>query len=99
MILVEKNVKAVAQARLQVEELTPFIVNSLKKKILDTSGKPIGLIKFKCEKAKNLSTPSNNKMWREGIKNRNVSTQFLIIFDQVSVKCQGDMPICLSLKT
>lgn len=71
----------------------------MKKKILDVSGKPIGTIKFKCEKAKNLSTPSNNKMWKEGIKNKNMATQFLIIFDQFSVKCQDDIPVCLSLKT
>jgi hypothetical protein len=38
-----------------------YKVASIKKKIVDIhNGKAIGTIKFKCEKAKTLSLPSNN---------------------------------------
>lgn len=64
MVIVEKNLKVVAQAKMLVEEITPFVVTIIKKKIIDISGKQIGNFKAKCERAKNLSTPTNNKIWR-----------------------------------
>jgi hypothetical protein len=40
-------------------------------KILNNNGKSIGVIKFKCEKAKSLSTPNNNRFWKDSKKKIN----------------------------
>jgi len=63
-VIVEKNLKVIAQGKILVEEITPFAVSTIKKKITDLNGKQIGFVKIKCERAKNLSTPTNNKIWR-----------------------------------
>ena len=56
----------------------------MKKKLIDMSGKSIGYIKFKVEKAKNLSTPLNNKFWKDNIKKKTLNSATLGI-QQISV--------------
>lgn len=56
--------KVVAQCKIPVDEIVSFTVTTIKKNISDLSGKQIGFFKAKCERAKNLSTPNNNKYWR-----------------------------------
>lgn len=41
-----------------------YHLNIVKRQLLDQNGKPMGSIKFKCEKAKNLSLPHNNTLWK-----------------------------------
>ena len=87
-----------AQSKLYTEEIESHTVNSQKKKLMDVHGKSIGYIKFKCEKAKNLSTPANNKFWKESNKKKLVNT-LLLSFSQFSVNYECDEPISMVVKT
>lgn len=60
----------IAQSRFYTDELISYSLNYPKRKLIDQSGKNIGYIKFKCEKAKNLSLPHNNKFWKESNKKK-----------------------------
>jgi hypothetical protein len=55
------------------DEIVAYNLNSIKKKILEiTTSKPVCSIRFKCEKAKSLSVPQNNKFWKACNKKRTV---------------------------
>ncbi len=60
------------------------MVHTPKRKLLDENGKIIGTIKFRCEKAKSLSTPSNNKFWKESNKKK-LNNMILFSIEQISV--------------
>lgn len=60
------------------------MVHNPKRKLLDENGKIIGTIKFRCEKAKSLSTPSNNKFWKESNKKK-LNNMILFSIEQISV--------------
>lgn len=66
---------------------------------MDLTNKPIGVIKFRCEKGKNLSTPTNNKIWRDSLKNKNSPGALIYILNQISVKYPKKNPINLHIKT
>ena len=71
---------------MNIEEIETFNVQNLKQKVTDANQKVIGNVKFKCEKAKNLSSPQNNKIWRESLKNKNISIGFAqLVIDQISI--------------
>jgi hypothetical protein len=70
----------------------------LKKKLIDGNGRQIGSIKFKTEKAKNLSTPLNNKFWKETLKKKTLNSALLSI-DQVSVMRKRDDSLSVVIKT
>ena len=56
--------KAVSKNSFYTGDVEPYTVHTCKKKLMDSNGKSIGYIRFRAEKAKNLSTPQNNKFWR-----------------------------------
>ena len=57
--------------RFYTDEMISYKVNNPKRKIIEiNSGRSLGTIKFKCEKGKNLSTPQNNKFWKESNKKK-----------------------------
>lgn len=60
------------------------MVHTPKRKFIDDNGKIVGSIKFKCEKAKNLSTPNNNNFWKESNKKKLLNT-ILLSISQMSV--------------
>lgn len=67
MIVLEKGNRPLAKAVVFTEELMSYKLNLLKRKLLDLSGKPVGNVKMKGEKSKNLSLPHNNSFWKENI--------------------------------
>lgn len=55
-------------------------VITVKKYFTDpVSHRPLGYVKFLCERAKNLSLPSSNNFWKEFSKKKNPSKLFLRI--------------------
>lgn len=74
------------------------MVHSPKRKFIDENGKVVGMIKFKCEKAKNLSTPNNNNFWKESSKKKLLNTVLLSV-EQISVAYEKDDPVCVTIKT
>lgn len=60
------------------------MVHTPKRKFIDDNGKIVGSIKFKCEKAKNLSTPNNNNFGRKVIR-KIIKHNLAINFSNVSV--------------
>ena len=48
--------------------------------------------------AKNLSTPNNNRFWKESNKKKMVNMVILSI-DQISVNYPYDEPVCAIIKT
>ena len=72
----------------------------MKKKIIDVpTGRPIGLIKYKCEKGKQISTPQINTLWREYLKKKNNPTTFSLAFQQFSLFYKTDHQIAVIIKT
>ena len=60
------------------------MVNSIKKPLFEvTKGKAFGFVKFKGEKAKNLSSPGNNLFWKEVLSNYRPGTGGKSIFLQL----------------
>lgn len=78
-IVVEKNVKTVGMSKFFTDEITSYIVHNISMKMYDNNNRAIGTIKFKCEKAKTLSTPHNNKFWKENDKKKGVNSILLSI--------------------
>lgn len=97
-IFVEKNLKLVSHNYFFTGDIESYCVNAIKKKLLDLNGKQIGQIKFKAEKAKNLSNPLNNKFWKENIKKKTLSSAVLSI-EQVSVNYKRDDDLSVVVKT
>lgn len=63
-VVLERKERAYAKAVIGSEQLLSHHLNILKRKLLDNSGRPVASIRFKCEKAKNLSLPQNNAFWK-----------------------------------
>ena len=67
----EKGARIVAKATVGTDELLSYHPNVLRKKLLDPfSGKVVATVKFRGEKAKNLSLPQNNKFWKYCSQNK-----------------------------
>lgn len=61
----EKMNKIVAEARFNTVEMLSHKVVTVKKYFTDpVSRRPLGSVKFLCERAKNLSLPSSNNFWK-----------------------------------
>jgi len=65
MILI-KNGKYFINCRISTFEITQNILNTLKKKFVDPNNpnKVYGFVKLRAERAKNVSIPQSNKLWR-----------------------------------
>lgn len=87
-----------AQSKFYTDEISSYVVNTPKRKIIDENGKVVGSIKFKCEKAKSLSTPNNNKFWKESNKKKLINT-ILLSVEQISVSYEKNEPVCIVVKS
>ena len=68
MFIIEKNSKIAAKVVITAEELLSYHLNSLKRKMMDIAGtKQMASLRFKCEKAKNLSLRQNNPFWKKNV--------------------------------
>ena len=63
--VLEKNGRTVGRCVVFTEELLSFHPNQLKRKLTDPNGSSVASLRFKCEKAKNLSLPHNNPFWKD----------------------------------
>lgn len=61
------------------------MVHNINLKLTDNNGRAIGNVKFKCEKAKSLSTPNNNKFWKDTDRKK-LANSILLSLEQLSIE-------------
>lgn len=97
-VVIEKNLKVLAKAVIGSEELMSYHLNTLKKKLFNPNGKHMASIRFKCEKAKSLSLPHSNPLWKNSnLKSKQPSV--VLEFSQLSIQWEKDEPCGLVIKT
>ena len=68
---VEKGPRVLGKGTVGTDELLSYHENHLKKKLFDPfSGRAIATVRFRGEKAKNLSLPQNNPFWKQCAQKR-----------------------------
>jgi len=83
----EKNHIEYCNLRIFTDELHGF--ETVKRKLNDSNtGKQVGGVRFRCEKARNVSLPENNRLWRESLKKR-LNYTYLLSLEQVSYYLQN----------
>jgi hypothetical protein len=96
--VLERKERAVGRAVVGSEELLSHHLNSIRRKLLDGAGRTVASVRFKCEKAKNLSLPQNNSFWKaQNAKNKQPAV--LLEFSQMSVQWERNDPCGLVVKS
>ena len=89
-----------AFCRFFTDDIENYSVSVLKKKFTDYQhNKQIGNIKFKSEKAKNLSVPQNNTLWKDFSKKKQNNFNFILAVEQISVRYKVNDNLMVSFKT
>jgi hypothetical protein len=73
-------------------------LNLVKRKLLDGAGRAVASVRFKCEKAKNLSLPQNNAFWKAQ-SSKSKQPAVLLEFAQLSVQWEQNDPVGLIIKS
>lgn len=97
-MVLERKERAVGRVVVGSEELLSHHLNTLRRKLLDGAGRAVASVRFKCEKAKNLSLPQNNAFWKaQNAKGK--QSAVLLEFSQLSVEWERNEPVGLVVKT
>jgi hypothetical protein len=85
--ILHKNNKPFSICRVSSSEISQSSLSVIKKKWPDigNTGKFYGYIKFRGERAKNVSIPQSNKYWRDVLKRKQASTTMMVSIQQLSV--------------
>jgi hypothetical protein len=85
---VEKGPRVLGKGTVGTDELLSYHENHLKKKLFDPfSGRAIATVRFRGEKAKNLSLPQNNPFWKQCAQKKEQA--LMLEFSQISLWGSG----------